>query len=270
MTDAAPTATLEGWTAAPFAAADVEHDVYRRGSGPGVVLVPEVPGMTPEVLGLANRIVDAGFTVAVPSPFGEPGREGSGAAVLRVLPALCVSREFRAFATDVRRPFSDWLRALATDLAASTPGPGVGVIGMCFTGGFALAAAVEPSVLAAVASQPGVPFALGRRRAANVGLSEADLDVVTARAARGEVCALGLRFSEDPAVPRARFDTLRRRLGSAFEVIELDSSRGNAGGFARSAHSVLTNEVRERPGHPAFEARERVVAFLRGRLTPTP
>lgn len=275
MTDApeprARVGTLDGWAVAPFTAAPltgppITHDVYERGSGPGVVLVPEVPGMTPQVIGLADHLVEAGFTVAVPSPFGEPGRAASPAAVLRVAPRLCVSREFRAFATDVRRPFTDWLRALATDLAGRTPGPGVGVIGMCFTGGFALAAAVEGSVLAAVLSQPAVPVAAGRARAANAGLSAADLDVVADRAARGEVCALGLRFSEDSSVPRARFDTLRRRLGDAFEVIELDSRPGNAAGFAKSAHSVLTGEVRERAGHPAFEARERVVGFLRTRL----
>ncbi|MFJ6213445.1 hypothetical protein ACIQGZ_08960 [Streptomyces sp. NPDC092296] len=51
-------------------------------------------------------------------------------------------------------------------------------------------------------------------------------------------------------------------------MIEPDSSRGNAGGFAESAHAVLTTEVRDRPGHPAPAARERVAAFLRGRLGP--
>jgi dienelactone hydrolase len=266
MTDTAPVGTLDSWTPSSFAANGVTHDVYERGSGPGVILVPEVPGMSPEVIGLADHLVDAGFTVAMPSPFGEPGAAATVGAALRVMPRLCVSREFRAFATDVRRPFSDWLRALAVDLDSRTPGPGVGVIGMCFTGGFALAAAVEGAVLASVLSQPAAPFAVGRARAANPGLSAADLDVVAARAERGEVCALGLRFSEDASVPRARFETLRQRLGDAFEVIELDSSPGNAGGFARSAHSVLTGEVRERAGHPAFEARERVVGFLRTRL----
>jgi dienelactone hydrolase len=268
MTDRAPTGDLDRWPATPFTAGGTTHDVHRRGEGPGVVLVPEIPGLTPQVLGLADHLVDAGFTVAVPSPFGTPGREPTAGAVLEVLPRLCVSREFRAFATEVRRPFTDWLRRLAVDLDARTPGPGVGVIGMCFTGGFALAAAVEGAVLASVLSQPAAPFPVGRRRAANAGLSTADLDVVAERAARGEVCALGLRFSEDAGVPTARFATLRARLGDAFEVLELDSSPGNPGGFARSAHSVLTNEVRERPGHPALEARERVVAFLRERLAP--
>jgi dienelactone hydrolase len=266
MTDTAPIGTLDGWAVTPFSSGGITHDVYERGSGPGVVLVPEVPGMTPEVLGFADHLVESGFTVAVPSPFGEPGAEAGVGQVLRVLPRLCVSREFRAFATEVRRPFTDWLRALAADLAARTPGAGVGVIGMCFTGGFALAAAVEGSVLAAVLSQPAAPFAVGRARSMNPGLSSADLDLVAARAERGEVCALGLRFSQDGSVPRARFETLQRRLGDAFEVIELDSSPGNPGGFARTAHSVLTGEVRERAGHPAFEARARVVAFLRERL----
>ena len=160
-------------------------------------MASEVPGLTPEVLGLADRLVSAGFTVAIPSPFGEPGREATGGAVLRVLPRLCVAREFRAFATDVRRPFTDWLRALAADLAARTPGPGVGVIGMCFTGGFALAAAVEGAVLASVVSQPGVPFAVGAERAANPGLSPSDLDLVAGRAAR-------LRRHRPSALRRAR------------------------------------------------------------------
>jgi dienelactone hydrolase len=261
-----PRGTLDGWTRGAFRGAGLEHPVLERGEGPGVVLVPEVPGLTPEVLGLADHLVAAGFTVLVPSPFGTPGAEGTAGAVLRVLPRLCVSREFRAFATEVRRPFTDWLRLLAADLAARTPGPGVGVIGMCFTGGFALAAAVDGAVVAAVASQPGTPFAVGARRAANAGLSTEDLGVVAERAGRGEVCALGLRFSEDRAVPRARFATLQRALGDAFEVIELDSGPGNPGGFARTAHSVLTTEVREEPGHPAAAARDRVVAFLRERL----
>lgn len=266
MSGSAPVGTLDGWRHAPFSAAGRTHDCYERGSGPGVVLIPEIPGITPQVLGLADHLVAEGFTVVVPSPFGQPGRPASTGYVLGTVARLCVSSEFRAFATDVRRPITDFLRAVAADLAARTPGPGVGVIGMCFTGGFALAAAVDGSVLAAVLSQPATPFPLGAARAANGGLSADDLEAVGRRADRGEVCALGLRFSGDRAVPPARFATIRTRLGDAFEVIQLDSAPGNPGGFSRGAHSVLTNEVRDRPGHPALAARERVVAFLRERL----
>lgn len=266
MGSSAPVGRIEDWRATPFTASGVTHDVYERGDGPGVVLVPEIPGLSPEVVGLADHLVERGFRVAVPSPFGEPGRSLSIGAVARVMPRLCVSREFRAFATEVRRPFTDWLRALAIDLHTRSSGPGVAVIGMCFTGGFVLATAVEPVVLAAVMSQPAAPFPVGARRSANAGLSTADLQTVAARAARGEVCAVGLRFSRDRAVPDARLDTLRRSLGDAFEVIELDSSPGNPDGFASGAHSVLAHEVRIDPPNAASAARDRVVAFLHERL----
>lgn len=266
MSTAAPVSTLDGWSSRSFTGGGLTHDVYEKGSGPGVVLIPEVPGLTPEVLGLGQHLVDTGFTVAVPSPFGTPGREGSMGYTLGVIPRLCVSAEFRAFATNTHRPITDFLRAVASDLAARTPGAGVGVIGMCFTGGFALAAAIDDSVLASVMSQPAVPFPVGRARQANPGVPSVEFDAIAARADAGNLCVLGLRFSEDVSAPRARFAGLKARLGDKFEVIELDSSPGNADGYAKSAHSVLTGEVREDPANSAFAARERVVEFLRDAL----
>lgn len=264
--NAAPNSTLIGWARSSFTAAGQTYDCYEKGSGPGVVLIPEIPGLTPEVLGFADHLVQSGFTVVIPSPFGTPGKTPTVGYTISVVARLCVASEFRAFATNSHRPITDFLRAVAADLAARTPGPGVAVIGMCFTGGFALAVAVDDSVLAAVMSQPAVPFPLGRARRLDPGLSGTELQRVAERTKDHGVCVLGLRFSEDASVPSARFDTLRARLGDAFEVIELDSSPGNAGGFAKSAHSVLTHEVRERPGHPALDARERVVAFLHRQL----
>jgi dienelactone hydrolase len=237
----APTSDLTGWERAPFTAAEQTYDCFEKGSGPGVVLVPEIPGITPEVLGLADHLVDQGFTVVIPSPFGTPGRPTGTGYIARVL-------------------------------AARTPGPGVGVIGMCFTGGFALAAAVDDVVLAPVLSQPSLPLPLplsaARRR--DPGVSPQELACVVARTTTSDLSLLGLRFTQDPVVPADRFATLREHLGEAFEVIELDSSPGNAAGFGRSAHAVLTVEVREQPGHPALAARQRMVDFLRERLAPAP
>jgi dienelactone hydrolase len=265
----APESDLTGWVRAPFTGGGLTHDCFEKGSGPGVVLIPEVPGITPEVLGLADHLVDSGFTVVVPSPFGEPGRPMSVGYLARVVSRLCVSAEFRAFALNAHRPVTDFFRAVASDLAGRTPGRGVGVIGMCFTGGFALAAAIDDSVSASVLSQPAVPFPVGRaRQMAPAPVSVEEFDRIADRANAGEVCALGLRFSEDGSAPRARFDTIAKRLGDAFEVIELDSSPGNEGGFSPRAHSVLTSEVRDEPGDLAFGARERTVAFLRERLLP--
>jgi dienelactone hydrolase len=266
MTGSAPTSVLTDWRVASFTGAGITHDLYEKGAGPGVVLVPEIPGISPEVLGLGDHLVEQGFTVSIPSLFGTPGRPVSGRYVGGVFARVCVSAEFRAFATDVRRPVADYLRDLARNLASRTPGRGVGVIGMCFTGGFALAAAVDEAVLAPVLSQPSVPLPLGSRRRRDPGVSQRELADVAVRTTRSNLCLLGLRFSGDRAAPPDRFATLREHLGDAFEVIELDSSPGNAGGFGKNAHSVLTAEVRERPGHPAFAARERVVAFLRERL----
>lgn len=264
-TDAAPTGTLDGWVKSPFTGAGLTYDCFEKGSGPGVVLIPEIPGITPEVLGLADHLVHEGFTVVIPSPFGTPGRESSGGYILRTMTRLCVSAEFRAFTANAHRPITDYLRAVAADLAARTPAPGVGVIGMCFTGGFALATAVDPAVLAPVMSQPSVPFPVGRARQLDPGMSTAEFERVAERTREDGLCVLGLRFSEDPASPAARFTTLKAKLGDAFEYIELDSSSGNSGGFSKGAHSVLTGEVRD--GNQAFAARHRVVQFLREQLT---
>jgi dienelactone hydrolase len=263
----APEADLSGWSVAPFTGGGYTHDVYRKGAGPGVVLIPEIPGIHPGVLGLGNHLVDNGFTVAMPSLFGEPGKPVTTGYIVATVARACVAREFAAFATNKERPVSLFLRALARDLNASTPGKGVGVIGQCFTGGFALAVAVDDSVLAPVLSQPSLPMPLGSAQRRNPGLTESELTIVADRCTNEGLCAMGLRFSEDKMSPGERFSTLKERLGDAFEVIEIDSRPGNKHGFAKGAHSVLTDEVREVDGQPAYEARKRVVEFLTQRLT---
>ena len=263
---AAPEADLTGWTAEPFTASGFTHDVYRKGDGPGVVLIPEMPGLHPGVLALGNHLVDNGFTVAAPSLFGTPGARGVGPGAVPVMLRGCVAREFAAFATNADRPVAHYLRALARDLNEKTPGKGVGVIGQCFTGGFALAVAVDDSVLAPVLSQPSLPLPLTPKQRRDPGLSEEELQAVEQRAANDGLCALGLRFSEDPLVPAERFETLKARLGDAFEVIEVSSKKGNEHGFGKMAHSVLTLELREQEDHPTYAARKRVVEFLTERL----
>lgn len=265
----APSSTLAGWQAKPFTGAGSTYDVYAKspaGGGPGVVVIPEIPGMTPEVLALADHLVDAGFSVVIPSLFGTPGKSPSGGYLLATTVKLCVSREMKAFAVASDRPISKFLRALAADLNSRTPGRGVGVIGMCFTGGFALATAVDDSVLAAVMSQPGVPFPLGGTRRADIGLSPTEKATVTKRTETG-LCLMGLRFSEYKVVSAQRFAAYADTFGDSIELIVLDSAAGNPDGYKSSAHSVLTGEVRENPPNSAYAAREKVVAFLRRSLS---
>jgi len=161
-----------------------------------------------------------------------------------------------------------WLRALARDLHERAGGNGVGAVGMCFSGGFALAMAVDDEMLAPVLSQPSMPFAVGKARAGALGLSDADLARVKERVTNDDLCVLGLRFSKDRAVPDARWARYRAELGDNFIAVDIDSSPGNPHGITRTAHSVLTEHFVDQPGHPTKDALDRVLAFLREKLKP--
>jgi dienelactone hydrolase len=234
-----------------------------------VVLLPELPGLTPEVLHLADHLVDSGFTVAVISLFGEDGREMSAGYVASSFAKACINREFAAFARRADRPVAEYVRAVARELHGRAGGPGVGVIGMCFSGGFALASAVEPAVLAPVASQPGVPMPISGSRKRDIGMSDRERDAIVERV-RGEgLCLVGLRFSEDGASPTDRFRGLRATFGDGWLPIALNSRPGNPHGIGKREHSVLTSKDVDTPGHPTNEARAQVVAFLRSKLAVT-
>jgi dienelactone hydrolase len=243
------------------------HEVFRAGSGPGVVVIHELPGIHPGVVEFSRRLVDAGYTVYLPSLFGTPGEPATAGATMRSVLRVCVSREFTILA-DRTSPVAGWLRALAAKAHGECGGPGVGAVGMCFTGGFALAMAVEPSVLAPVLSQPALPAPLTRRGRAALGLDQDDLAAVGARAQQG-LRVLGLRFSNDRGCPAERFRTLGSTLGHAFEGIEIDSSPGNPYGIPTRAHAVLTVDLVDEPGHPTRAGRDRVIAFLNEQLRPS-
>jgi len=259
MTDAVP-----GFDVTTFTHGGRTHEVYRAGAGSAVIVVHEMPGLHPGVTKFGQRLVDAGYRVYLPSLFGRPGAPFGGREMRRTLRQVCVSREFVLLA-DRTPPVVTWLRALAAQAHAECGGPGVGAVGMCFTGGFALAMAVEPAVLAPVLSQPGLPAPLTARKRAALGLDPADLASVKARANDG-LCVMGLRFSADKGSPPERFATLRAELGENFEAIEIDSSPGNPYGIPQRAHSVLTEDLVDTQGHPTRAALDRVMAFFAERL----
>jgi hypothetical protein len=176
---------LDTWTSGTHTAGGVTHPTYRKGAGPGVVLIHEIPGITDNVIAFAEEVVAAGHTVVMPRLFGKVGGPAALRDVAGVMPALCVSKEFTKLAVNETSPVADWLRSLARALHAELGGPGVGALGMCFTGGFALAMMVDGSVTAPVLCQPSLPFAIGRRRSADLNLSPHDLDLVRRRAAEG-------------------------------------------------------------------------------------
>ena len=257
--------TLSDFDRSEFSADGATRTVYRTGTGPAVIVISEIPGITPNVARFARMVAAIGCTAVMPSLFGEDGRDPSTPYALRSLATACVSKEFTVLALGRTSPVTSWLRALARAEHERCGGPGVGAVGMCLTGGFALAMMVDDTVVAPVLSQPSLPFPVNRAHRRALGISDADVDRVVERAASG-VCVLGLRFTGDKASPPDRFAALRDLLGDGFVGVELDSSPGNPHGHRRGAHSVLTEDLDDRPGTPTREALDQVLDLFRTRL----
>jgi dienelactone hydrolase len=238
---------LAGWDESTFTAAGNTFPTYRQGTGPGVIVVHEIPGISPAVQAFGQEVVDAGFTVVMPSLFGTPGTPKTTQSILKTLTKVCISKEFTTLASQSTSPVTGWLRGLAAALHEELGGPGVGALGMCATGGFALGMMLDGHVAAPVLSQPSLPFALTPKLSADLGLSPADLQNVKTQVAAG--CpVLGLRYASDKSVG-SRFDTLRKQLGDGFLYVELPGK----------GHSVVTE-------HRDEESVQRVIAFFHERL----
>jgi dienelactone hydrolase len=241
---------MNGWSQSKFSSRGVTHETFRKGSGPVVIIVHEIPGITPAVEKFANEVVAAGFTVVMPLLVGNFGEAPSGKYMASSATKVCISREFTTMALNKTSPIISWLRELAKYLHAEIGGKGVGAVGMCFSGGFALGMMVDDIMLAPVLSQPSLPFALGTKRSADLNLSEQDARRIAQRAEAG--CqVLGLRYSGDRLVG-TRFAELHKLLGDAFIAVEFEST-------AKSDHSVLT-EQRQELGV------QRVLEFLKSKL----
>ena len=224
---------LNGWVRGSFSSGGLTRDTYRKGNGPAVVVVHEIPGVTPAVIRFAEDVVARGFTVVMPDLVGTAGKEVSGGYIGRSMLKVCISREFTTMAMNKTSPIISWLRALARSLHQELGGKGVGAVGMCFSGGFALGMMVDDIMVAPVLSQPSLPFAVSKSRARDLNLSPDDALVVKRRAAAG--CqVLGLRFDQDKLVGD-RFLMLRDMLGDAFIAIERPSKD-------KKDHSVLTEQ----------------------------
>ena len=169
-------AALDDFAETTFTYDGTTRDVFRLGSGPAVLVLSEIPGITPAVADFARRVADLGCTVVLPSMFGTPGKEVSPGYIAQSMAHACVSKEFATWARNKTSPLTTWLKALARDEHARCGGPGVGVVGMCLTGGFALAMMVDPVVAAPVLSQPSLPFVITKGHRADVNLSPGDLD----------------------------------------------------------------------------------------------
>jgi dienelactone hydrolase len=243
--------------------------VYVAGRGPAVIVMAEMPGISPHVARFSRWVRDAGFTVYMPSLFGRDGAVPTVEEGLPVMQRACVSAEFRAMVSNQTSPVTIWLRALARLAHGECGGAGVGAIGMCFTGNFALTMMLEPSMLAPVLSQPSLPL---NDRAA-LEIAPDDLAAVRARLDRDDLTVLAYRFEGDRFCTAERFCAYANALGDRFVPRVLPDSAANPETtpfFAKivaSPHSVVTAHLIDEAGQPTIAARDEIVAFFTRRLT---
>ena len=259
---------LEDFAGREIALEGAAKTVHCAGAGPAVIVMAEMPGISPHVARFARWVREAGFTVYMPSLFGRDGAVPAaeeGAAVLR---RACISAEFRALGANESSPVTQWLRALARLAHRECGGPGVGAIGMCFTGNFALTMMLEPAMLAPVLAQPSLPL----KEPAGLEIAPADLRAVRDRLEREDLTVLAYRFAGDRVCRAERFAAYAQALGHRFVARVLPDSAANsdvAPFFARHVpfpHSVVTQHLIDAAGQPTIAARDEILAFFARRL----
>jgi dienelactone hydrolase len=240
--------------------------IYVAGSGPAVIVMSEMPGIYPLVARFARWVRDAGFTVWMPHLFGVDGKPLSLGYNVSSIFRGCISREFRAFAANQSSPVVDWLRALAASAHAACGGKGVGAIGMCFTGNFALSLMLEPAVRAPVLAQPSLPlFQRG-----GMHIAPAELAAVKARMEREDLTVLAYRFAGDAFCRAERFAAYEAALGDRFDGRVLPDDAANPNAPMKNPHSVVTAHLIDRAGEPTRQAVDEILDFFRMRLLDAP
>jgi dienelactone hydrolase len=242
--------------------------VHVSGDGPAVIVIPEVPGITPHVARFARWVRDAGFAVYMPSLYGRDGDPVDLEIGQAILKRVCVSAEFRAFGGGAASPVATWLRSLARLAHAERKGPGVGAIGMCFSGNFALNMMLEPAMLAPVLSQPALPL----DNAAGLEIGADDLRAVKERLDREDLTVLAYRFAGDRFCTAQRFAAYRSALGDRFVARVLPDSAANPNApefyqkVVQTPHNVVTVHLIDEQGQPTVKARDEILMFFKQRL----
>ena len=243
--------------------------VHVAGSGPAVIVMPETPGISPHLARFARWVRDAGFSVWMPSLFGRDGALPDADEAIATFRRTCVSAEFRRLAADQASPITQWLRGLARIAHAECGGPGVGAIGMCFSGNFALTMMLEPAVLAPVLCQPSMPL----EDAAALESGPQELAAVGARLERDDLTVRAYRFAGDRFCTAQRFAAYSAALGDRFEGRVLPDEAANTQDLPpffehviKGAHSVVTVHLIDEAGQPTRAARDEILAFFARRL----
>jgi dienelactone hydrolase len=248
---------------------DVTRPVLVSGVGPGVIVMTEMPGISPHVARFARWVRDAGFSVYLPSLFGRDGAVADAEGGAGVFRRACISAEFRALGGGgASSPVAWWLMGLAQLAHAERGGPGVGAIGMCFTGNFALTMMLDPAVRAPVLCQPSLPL----DNPAGIEISADEIAMVRTRLERDDLTVLAYRFAGDAFCRAERFAAYAAALGDRFVAHVLPDTAANPevpSFFARhvpTPHSVVTAHLIDEADQPTTKARDEIIRFLHARL----
>lgn len=259
---------LEDFERREIALDGVTKAVHVAGRGPAVIVMTEMPGISPHVARFARWVRDAGFTVYMPSLFGRDGAVPNAEEGAIVFQRACVSAEFRALAANQSSPVTKWLRSLARFAHGECGGPGVGAIGMCFTGNFALTMMLEPSMLAPVLSQPSLPL----NDPAGIEIAPDEVKAVRERLDRENLTVLAYRFEGDKFCMAQRFAAYQAALGARFIGRVLPDNAANKDvppffeQYVTTPHSVVTAHLIDQAGQPTIAARDEILGFFKQRL----
>lgn len=229
------TQDIKGFSHFKFPSHGIQKTIYRSKHGTMPLLIlHELPGMSPSFLHYCRDMIGKDFRVYAPLLFKSPNEKMS--QIQQRL--FCISREFKQLFTlrsvdEDGAPFASWLLALVSEVSKQNPEKKIGVVGMCLTGSFAIAAIVHPSVNAAISCQPSYPFF---RNIETLGLSKTQRQEVADRASSLSIpCAKGYRYKGDRICRASHMRALKSVLGSSFECFPE---------LAGSQHSTLTSGSR--------------------------
>ena len=243
--------------------------VYCSGQGPAVIVIAEIPGISPHVARFSRWVREAGFSVYMPSLFGRDGAIPSAEEGQEIFEKACISKEFKAFASNESSPITQWLRALARLAHQECKGMGVGAIGMCFTGNFSLSMMLEPAMLAPVMCEPSLPL----DNPSGLAIYPDELESIAQRLENENLTVLGYRFEGDSLCQAQRFEAFSASLGDNFIGRVLPDSAANTKDlppFTKDVvghpHSVVTTHLIDKDGEPTAIARDEIISFFQTRL----
>ncbi|MCB1179148.1 MAG: dienelactone hydrolase family protein [Leptospiraceae bacterium] len=250
-----------------FSHKNISHKVFKKGNGPGIIIIHELPGMVKECVNFARNLEKEGFTVYLPLLFGEPNKELDVIDTIKLFRKVCISKEFDLFSNNKTSPVVEFLKGLCKFAKEETSSKGVGAIGMCLTGGFVIPMVVESSLLAPVLSQPSLPLNPLFRN--EIGCSKEDYETACSRIKKEKIKVLGFKFSEDILSHNDKFKKLETDLMNNFEGDIIDSSLGNSHKIPFYAHAVFTKDFVEQKDHPTYNAYLKLISYFKEKLLNT-